>query len=100
VDAEPIREFVERQGKPYVKGTCYYQLTKRETIQDYKEIAFYEKASGKVYAGTLAAAREMLGLPDLETRVSPDFNPLFDVFVQSTSVNRKLVPGTKLLVFK
>lgn len=99
-DAEPIREWVLAQGEKFIKGACYYQLTKRETIQDYKEIAFYEKSTGRVYAGTLAASRQMLGLPDLETRVSPDFNPLFDVFVQSTSVNRKLVPGTKLLLFK
>lgn len=91
-----IRDWVQSKGMTFVKGACFYQLTKRESIQSYKEIAVFEKSTGKVYAG--AQARTMLGLPDVDTRVSPDFNPLFDVFVQSTSVNRKLVPGTKLLV--
>jgi hypothetical protein len=31
-------------------------------------------------------------------QVKPDFNPDYEVYVQSTSVNRKLVPGTSLLV--
>jgi hypothetical protein len=39
----------------------------------------------------------MVGLPNYKVRVRPDFNPDYKVFVQSTSVNRKLVPGTKLL---
>lgn len=91
-----IRDWVQSKGMTFVKGACFYQLTKRESIQSYKEIAVFEKSTGKVYAG--AQARTMLGLDNVDRRVSPDFNPLFDVFVQSTSVNRKLVTGTKLLV--
>lgn len=96
----PIREWVRKQNRNFVTGTCYYQLTKRETIQGYKEVAVREKSTGKVYVGTRSTFNDMLGLKDTDERVSPNFNPLFDVFVQSTSVNRKLVTGTKLLIFK
>jgi len=34
----------------------------------------------------------------MDVRVRPDYNPLYDVFVQSTSTNRKLLRGTKLLL--
>lgn len=97
--ADPIREWVLGKGYQFLIGTCYYQLTKRESIQPQKNIAVLEKSTNKVYTG--AEARDLLGLSkDVDDRVSPDFNPLFDIFVQSTSVNRKLVPGTKLLMFK
>lgn len=92
----PIRLWVERQGYIYQLGKAYYQLTKPEAIQPGKAIAVQHKLSGKVYVG--AAARTVIGLPDMEVRVKPSFNPDFDVFVQSTSVNRNLMPGTKLLL--
>lgn len=92
----PIREWVQGQGISYQLGIAFYQLTKRETIQPQKNIAVMEKKTGKIFTGP--EARNLLGLPDNEVRVSPDFNPDFEVFVQSTSVNRKLVEGTQLLV--
>lgn len=93
-----IKKFVEDAGLKFTVGTCFYQLSKTETIQANKEIAVVEKKTAKVYSG--ASARSMLGLPDTEVRVKHDYNPLFDVFVQSTSVNRKLIAGTKLIVMK
>lgn len=93
----PIREYVEmKTRRPYVLGTAYYQLTKKEEIQAQKNVAIRDRNTGKIYSGT--PARNLLGLPGYEVKVGPDFNPNYDVFVQSTSVNRKLVPGTKLLV--
>lgn len=92
-----IDEFVtEETGKPYKTGSAFYQLSKRETIQPQKQIAIMG-AKG-VYVG--AEAREMLGLPDHHVKVDPNHNVDYDVFVQSTSVNRNLMPNTKLLVFK
>lgn len=96
--AAPIREWVQGKGITYVLGIAFYQLSKRETIQPQKNIAVMEKKTGKIYTG--AQARDVLGLPQDEVRVSPDWNPDFDIFVQSTSVNRKLVPGTQLLLLK
>lgn len=95
--AFPIREWVQEQGFSFTLGCAFYQLTKTESIQPQKNIAIMEKKSKKVFVGR--EARDMLGLPDMEVRVKPQYNPDFDVFVQSTSVNRKLVPGTNLLIF-
>lgn len=94
-----IQPFVESwTRKPYVKGSCYYQLTKAEKVQNYKQVCLQEKTTGKVYSGT--NARDLLGLPDYEVKVDPSGHPKFDIFIQSTSLNRKLVGGTKLIVLK
>src|SRR6185369_14557730 len=92
----PIRETVEATGLTYTVGAGYYQLMKTETIQANKAIAVRDKLSGAVYTGR--NARDLLGLPATDVRVKPDSNPQFDVFVQSTSVNRKLIKGTTLLL--
>lgn len=55
-----------------------------------------EKRSGRAYSGP--DARKIVGLPDMTVRVKPDHNPDFDIFVQSTSTNRKLISGTRLLL--
>lgn len=95
-----IRDAVEKFvgfGR-YQKGKGFYQLTKTETIQPNKQIAVYEKATGKVYTGS--QARQLIGLPPYEVRVKPDENPEYDIFVQSTSVNRKVLPNTSVLVMR
>lgn len=95
----PIREYVYSRGLDYKIGKGFYQLTKTENIQAQKQIAIREKSSGQVYWGE--AARDILGLPrDMGVRVKPDINPEYDVFVQSTSVNRKLIRNTDLLVMR
>lgn len=94
----PIKEWVEECGYTYRVGSAYYQLMKTETIQAQKALAVVEKATGKVYMG--AEARGVVGLPDMTVRVKPEQNPQFDIFVQSTSVNRKLLPGTTLLLLR
>jgi hypothetical protein len=99
--AGPIRDFVENPPNEltYISGRAFYQLTKTETIQPQKNIAIREKATGKVFLDQ--RARDILGLPQgVEVRVKPEDNPLYDVFVQSTSVNRKLVPNTDVLVLR
>lgn len=96
-DGAAIREFVEREtSKPYITGTAYYELVKPEKIQPQKALLVRDKKSGRVYAGQ--HARDLLGLPGHEVRVKPDVNPKYRVYVQSTSVNRKLVAGTKLIL--
>lgn len=93
----PIAQFIEQNtGRPYKIGEAYYELTKRETIQSQKEIAVYDNKKHSIYTGN--AARQLLNLPNYEVRVSPTDHPMYSIFVQSTSVNRKLVHGTRLLV--
>lgn len=95
----PIREYVNSRGLSYVIGKSYYQLVKTESIQPQKEILIREKSTNKVYSGV--SARDLLGLPhDLAVRVKPNQNPEYDVFVQSTSVNRKVLKGTDLIVMQ
>lgn len=92
-----IDEFVFSHYGTYRPGMGYYQLTKTETIQKQKQIIVVEKSTGVAYGG--AEARHLIGLPDDDSvRVRPDRNPEYDIFVQSTSVNRNLMPNTRLLV--
>jgi len=94
-----IQPFVESwTSRPYRKGSAYFQLTKPESVQNYKQILVQEKTTGKVYSG--ANARQLLGLPDYEVKVSPASHDKYNIFIQSTSVNRNLVPGTLLIVLK
>jgi hypothetical protein len=93
-----IRPFVEGRGMHYSIGKGYYQLMKPETIQSGKEIAIREKSTGRVYTGP--QARQLLGLPDMDVKVKPDFNAEYEIYVQSTSVNRRLIKNTNLLVMR
>lgn len=92
---EAIGAFVTRKGLRFVRGKGFYRLTKKEEIQVQKNVMIREIATGTVYSGP--DARAILGLPDMNVRVSPDLNPLYEIYVQSTSNNRKLVGGTSLL---
>jgi hypothetical protein len=94
----PISTFVEQEThRPYVLGEGYYQLTKPVVVQPQKTIALYERRAHTVYTG--ADARTLLGLPPHDqVKVSPASHPLYDIFIQSTSVNRKLLPDTKFLL--
>lgn len=91
-----IDQFITNLGYSFHTGIGYYQLTKTETIQAAKQIVVVDKSNGQAYSGD--EARGLLGLPNRAVRVRPDHNALYDIFVQSTSINRKLLRGTKLLV--
>lgn len=93
-----IQPFVESAGFPYIKGRAYYQLTKDEIVQNNKEILLMEKGKTSVYAGN--DARQLLNLPAYNVKVRPGNHANWDIFVQSTSTNRKLVRGTKLVYKK
>jgi hypothetical protein len=98
---EQIRPFVESHlGRPMKKGACFYQLKRTEPIiQDYKKILIRDKKTKAIYGGP--AARQMLGLPTSgNIRLAPGDHGNFDIFIQSTSVNRKLTPGTELLYWE
>lgn len=91
-----IRDWVVECGHTYRTGGAFYQLSKSEKVQAQKQIAVLEKKTDRVFTGP--EARALLGLPNVEIRVKPDHNDDFTIFVQSTSVNRKLVPNTRLLL--
>lgn len=98
-----VRPFIEEQGLEFKKGNAFYQLLERKEghkVQKYKEVMIREKYSKnkkkkKIYSGS--AARQLLGLPDHEVKVRPGDHGDWDIFIQSTSVNRKLPKGSTLL---
>jgi hypothetical protein len=90
-----IRDFVESLGMNYVTGRAYYEHSKAETIQPQKVLAFQSKVDGRVFTGP--EARKMVDLPDMYVKVGPNHNPDYRIYVQSTSTNRRLKAGTKLL---
>lgn len=98
-----IRDFV--QGKDALPGMCsgvyrpgsaFYLLMKPEKISSVKRIIFRNQKSGKFYGG--AGSRGLLGLPDHEVKVTPGNHAGFDIFVESTSYNRHVIPGMEVLV--
>ena len=91
-----IKEFVEENELPFKKGRGFYEFTKAETVQGYKEVIIQDKATGEMFSGD--KAREILGIPSGTTsRVRPEHLTRYRGFIQSTSSNRKLVGGTKFL---
>lgn len=96
-----IRDFVEANGIAFEKGRGFYELSKPETIQQYKEIILEDKKSGDMYSG--GEVRKYLGLQPQRAaggeheKLRPQKTGEYIVYVQSTSVNRKLIGGTRFL---
>ena len=93
-----IKDAIIGHGKEWIKGAAFYQLIKTEKkVQDYKLVALRVKTSGKVYCGQ--EARDMLGIGGAvgTVRLVPGDHGKFDVFIQSTSVNRKIPAGTEVM---
>jgi hypothetical protein len=97
LETATVKQFLVTQGLPYTKGCAYYQLIKKEVIQDAKAIVVRRKAGGDILTG--AAVRDVLGVPAETTAFTLNFADVvdFDVFVQSTSPVRKLLAGTDML---
>lgn len=97
--ASSIRDFIEYYVGTYQLGKAFYQLNKPEKVQGNKLIAIRDQGTGKVYAGD--AARDLMNLPrGGEIKLHPGNQGKFDVFIQSTSVNRKLLPKTEVLYWR
>lgn len=94
-----IDQYVEKvTGQPYIKGSAFYQLCKEVLVQASKQIYIFDRQTQNVYQGVYA--RALLGIPETNCKLAPDYNGRFDVFIQSTSLNRKLISGTKLLILR
>lgn len=94
-----IKDLITKKQGSYAIGSGYYQLTKKETISPRKQLIIWDKDSGEYYSGV--EARTLLGLvSNGDLKIEPANFPQFEVFIQSTSVNRKLVGGTKVVVFQ
>jgi hypothetical protein len=96
-----IKDYLTNVGGGYERGSAFYQLTKKETIQPQKELVLRRKTGpnkGEVFHGP--NTRQLLGLPDYHVVIKVADNPDWDFFVQSTSYTRKLVGDTDLIVLR
>lgn len=93
-----IRDFVERAAATtYKSGKAYYELTKPELVQEQKNIVIVNKNDGRKYGGD--NARTFLGIPNNQrVKVAPGTHGDWRIFIQSTSVNRKIYQGTSVFV--
>ena len=96
-----IKGFVTANGIEFKKGRGFYELTKAETVQQYKEIIMQDKETGEMFNGS--QVREKLGLQPqtlkggVHEKLYAKDAKEFRIFIQSTSVNRKLIAGTTFL---
>lgn len=99
-DGNQIRDFILRRRTRYLKGSAFYQLTKTEPrVGPNKILAVRDRSTGVVFAGK--EARTMLGLSSVDNiRLHPGDHGNYDLFIQSESVNRKLVAGTGVLYWE
>ena len=94
-----ISSFVAKvNGGVYKVGKAYYKLRKQERVQGNKDLAILEIATNKVYVGD--GVRAMIGLPEENKTVAPDFNDKYEIYVQSGSSNRHLTPKDRLLILQ
>lgn len=95
-----IRPFILQHRMEHLHGAAFYQLTKTESrVQPDKQVLIRDRATGKVYCGN--SARKMIGLPDnSNARLHPGDHKNYDIFIQSNSINRKLVGGTGVIYWK
>jgi hypothetical protein len=100
---QPIQQFVENQGIRFAAGRGFYQLDRKSVdVQAYKEIVLQDKDTGEIFTGN--QVRAMLDLRDqtdvsdkTKERLRPTRFANWNVFIQSTSYNRKLIAGTKFM---
>lgn len=95
-----IRPFILQHRMEHLFGAAFYQLTKTESrVQPDKQVLIRDRSTGKVYSGQ--GARRMIGLPDnSNARLHPGDHKNYDIFIQSNSINRKLVGGTGVIYWK
>jgi len=97
-----IKAFVvDEMGVSFKAGRGFYQLVKSETVQEQKEVILRDKRTGDMWSGP--EARQLIRLPYGDrAKITPRSLPAdvigaYDVFVQSTSYNRKLKGKTDFL---
>lgn len=95
-----IQKFILKHRMQYLKGAAFYQLTKTEArVQPDKMVLVRDRTTGEIYAGK--DARKMIGLPDnSNARLHPGDHKNYDIFIQSSSVNRKLVAGSAVVYWE
>lgn len=100
-EGQQIRSFVEGKiNKKMKAGSAFYQLVKSEAVvQPNKLIMVRDKTTNAIYSGD--AVRDLLNLPRVgNIKLIPGNHGNYDLFIQSTSVNRKLDANTQLIYWE
>lgn len=100
-----IRTFVEEKCHDprvrakiggFERGKGYYELTKPELVQEYKDVAIMDKQTGAIFGGDQARALAKIPM-GARVKVHPGNLGNYKLFILSTSNNRNLMPNTTLL---
>jgi hypothetical protein len=96
-DGMMISAFMLARRMKYLKGAAFFQLVKTEAkVGPEKQILIQERTTGKIYTGP--KVREMLGLPrGQNARITPTQLTGYNIFIQSTSWNRKIGHATGVI---
>ena len=94
-DGMQIRDFAKSRSINYTPGVLYYMLMKSEKVQEQKKLLIRDVTSGKFYAGS--KARKLVGLPSTYCRLRPGNLNGYEVYIESTSYNRKVKRGMKMV---
>jgi len=92
-----VREFCDSMSIPFVKGNGYYEFIKPEIVQPGKEIVLMDRTTGNLYEGDVARFIAGIGANTEKAKLKPTALTKYRVFVQSTSVTRKLTTGQGFL---
>merc|ERR550532_2794286 len=92
-----FKELCEKHSVPWVIGGGFYAVARKEKIQAGKEMLLQHLATDNFTIGA-AKCRDALGWPTGELNKGPgDILEGHRLFVQSTSYNRVIPPGTHVL---
>lgn len=93
---QDIRTYAQNKSLIFKTGKGFYEFTKTEEIQEKKEVVLRDRVTGDLFSGP--QAREMIGLPfGQRGNIKPKDFGKYQVFIQSTSYNRKLKSDTSFL---
>eukprot|EP01059_Diplonema_ambulator_P023708 TRINITY_DN39261_c0_g1_i1.p1 TRINITY_DN39261_c0_g1~~TRINITY_DN39261_c0_g1_i1.p1 ORF type:complete len:278 (+),score=100.27 TRINITY_DN39261_c0_g1_i1:40-834(+) len=97
---EPITltELCAEKDIELIHGSGYYELSKAETVSMKKDLCACNEETGEFISGK-DEVRSRLGLKGTALKPS-EVPPNWTLYISSTSTNRKLVPGTTVLILK
>ena len=94
-----VKEFTEANGLKFAKGKVFYKLVKKENVQNYKTVIVKRRSDGSCITGEPVKA--LLKIEKKKKALNVSLNatdyPDFDIFIQSSSHNRKLDAGSSML---
>jgi len=92
-----IKEFCDLMSIRFAKGRGFYEFTKPEIIQPQKEIVLMNRETGDLYEGEVARRIAGICANEEKAKIKPGDLPKYRIFIQSTSINRKLLKNQGFL---